>query len=129
MNPPENTSGSPSPIPPPKGGIIFSASKKRASEGPGDGGLRLTKKSAKQGALRSKRLPPPQPKIPFESQVVLGTPESHSAQFSTRKPHHRGFFARFQSRRKGRHRIIAFILLPLAVLATAVFVIWLLRSG
>jgi len=125
----KNAGGSPSPIPPPKGGIIVSASKKRQTTGLAGDRLGLKKKPLRPGPQRENPRPSAQPKIPFASQAGMGVVESHPGQFSTRKPHHRGFFRRFRSRRQGRDRVIAFVLLPLAVLATALFVVWLLRSG
>lgn len=124
MSPHENTSGSPAPAPSPKGGIIVSASKKRTSAGLGGIGLGVIRKSAGPGAQHGKPRPPAQPKIPFQS--ALPVAETHPAGLAPRKTHHRGFFAGFRSRRKGRQRVMAFIVLPLAALATAAFVIWLL---
>ncbi len=92
-------------------------------------GLRLTPFSTEAVWDRRNRIMPKAPKIPFSPSGggfgVAGTgtkvpvPEKHHGR--------RRIFAFFRSRRKGRSRVINFILLPLAILLTAAALIYILK--
>lgn len=68
---------------------------------------------------RRNRICPQTPKIPFtQPPKSIGTPDgAHHTTYQPRHSSRRGLFAFFQSRRKGKSRILNFLLLPVAVLA------------
>lgn len=68
---------------------------------------------------RRNRICPQTPKIPFDQPPrSIGTPNSsHNTSYQPRHSHKRGLFAFFKSHRKGKTRILNFLLLPIAVLA------------
>ncbi len=114
--------------PPPKGGIVVSAQKKRLRDRVEDGGLHLNRKPNE--AVFQRAIPPSQPRTPFDS-AFSGDASLSPAGAPIRPARHhrsrRGLLALLRSRRKGRQRVINFILLPLAVLAATAIVVWILK--
>lgn len=109
---------------PPKGGIVVSTQKKRLRDHVEGGGLQLNRKPNEP--LFQRAIPPSQPRTPFDGAPPVepsGAPARPARQHRSR----RGLLALLRSRRKGRQRIINFILLPLAVLASAALVVWILK--
>lgn len=110
---------------PPKGGIVVSAQKKRLRNRVEGGELHLSRKPNEP--LFQRAIPPTQPRTPFDSAPPI---EPSTAPASPSARHHRsrrGLLALLRSRRKGRQRVVNFILLPLAVLAATAIVVWILK--
>ncbi|MFZ4779184.1 MAG: hypothetical protein ACOYM3_27800 [Terrimicrobiaceae bacterium] len=90
-------------------------------------GLRLTPFSSEAVWDRRNRIRPKSPKIPFAA-GDFGTAEPFTGDPAAEQHHgKRRLFAFFRSRRKGRYRIINFILLPLAILLTAAALVYILK--
>lgn len=111
----------------PKGGIIVSVLKTRLRAPWEGGGLHLGKLPG--AAIFPRAIPPAHPRIPFEDRSPVPRPAGEPvapAPTRHRRSRH-GWIALLRSRRKGRQRIINFILLPLAILATATIVVWIVK--
>ncbi|MEI8313359.1 MAG: hypothetical protein WCH98_21635 [Verrucomicrobiota bacterium] len=82
-----------------------------------DPSLRLAPTNKEPVWARRNRICPKSPKVPFEQppRTVEAPGTQHPPEYVPRHAQRRGIIAFFRSRRKGRSRILNFILLPIAV--------------
>jgi len=73
------------------------------------------------------RVHPTEPKVPFAHPLKTAVADGPGEPLEMPKGSSRRFRGFFKSRRLGRHRIVIFIVLPLAFLLTAAFVYLLLK--
>jgi len=91
----------------------------------GSQGLHLTPFSSEAVWDRRNRIRPKSPRVPFVGRTAA---EPGTKRPAADAPHgKRRFLAFFRSRRKGRSRVINFILLPLAILLTAAALVYILK--
>jgi len=78
---------------------------------------------------RGNRIRPKEPKIPFQEPLKTSVPPGQDPSYSPAARSRTGhsFLHFFRSRRKGRYRIINFLVLPLAVLLTFLLILWMMK--
>ncbi|MEI6280238.1 MAG: hypothetical protein WCQ16_12785 [Verrucomicrobiae bacterium] len=126
MDSPHQATGSDGTPSPAKGAKVRIAPRKENSLPAGKDAQQPAASRPHAGILEN-RIRPIEPRVPFEHPLTT-VPADGSGELPGKHKRIHRFKYFFKSRRRGHHRVVTFIILPLAVLLTIVFIFVILKN-